>query len=824
MSNDQIIFFDSDTGNDGMLLLGWSTSSNDDDFLWWMGLTKKNKIESKQLSVNEIDETIIRKNDDDNDSISNNNDVSNTRGSVDALVVKRAEKWDKDAISSNHNRLPRSWSSRFSLSDRNKISFEQGKISKKRLPSQTEDVPLKWTWFEYETKLTSQDVMPSPSNNQSSHSWPSLTSLPKSNLNATVINPGWSASREDRRKNATGQAVTFNRWGGGQKVWFTHNNRAHTHYKKSTQSDYKVSQTISKKEEILMGDTITVKEFAEKMGVPIAEVIKKFIANKMLLSLNSTIDFETATLIAMEFDIKTIKESASAGLEDLIEGNIQSILEVDKWSDSKEERPPIVTIMGHVDHGKTTLLDYLRKTTISSKEHGGITQSIGWSQIVYNGKKVTFIDTPGHALFTSLRARWSKITDIVIIVIAADDGIMKQTVEAINHAKDAKVPIIVAITKIDKWVDNSEFIKTQLSEHGLIIEEWWWDVPMVRVSSKTGEWIDDLMDQILLHAEVSELVCDPERPGIWVVLEAHKDIQKGIMTNMIVMTGTIKVWDVLWIYHTFGKIKKLYNRKGHEIKSAHGWDPVMVLGINEVPEAGKLAESVKDEKIAKEKIQIVNETRSQWWFTGLLNKIAEGETTQVNLIIKADSRWSLEALKEAINQIELPENIHFKTIHNDIGNFFDSDLDLAKAANALLIWFGTSVSTIIKAKIDQMGITLKAFNVIYEITDYLEALAKGLIKKDPVEVAIGKLQVLWVFYRKGNETIFGGKVTEGEIRNGSYFRIIRGEEIVDSGKVTSLQKGQENVDKIAVGYECGMKAKVSKKIELNDLLEYYVME
>ena len=538
-----------------------------------------------------------------------------------------------------------------------------------------------------------------------------------------------------------------------------------------------------------MGDSVTVKEFAEKMGVPIAEVIKKFIANKMLLSLNSSIDFETATLIAMEFEIKVNKESASAGVTDILEGNLQSILELDKSSETKEERPPIVTIMGHVDHGKTTLLDYLRKTVIANKEHGGITQSIGGSQIIHNGKKVTFIDTPGHALFTSLRARGSKITDIVIIVVAADDGIMKQTVEAINHAKAANVPIIVAVTKIDKGIDNTEMIKTQLSEHGLITEDRGGDIPLVKVSGVTGQGIDDLMDQILLHAEVSELVCNPERSGIGVVLEAHKDIQKGVMTTMIVMTGTVKVGDILRIYNTFGKIKKIYDRKGKEIKTATGGDPIMVLGVNDVPEAGKLAESVKDEKTAKLRIAAVD-VPQETIVNSIVNKIIEGEQIQINLLIKADSRGSLEALKAAIGEIVLPDNISFKIVHSDVGNFFESDLDLAKASNGLLIGFGISVSNPIKVKIDQMGVTLKTFNIIYEIADYLDAIVKGSIRHDPVEVQIGKLNVLGVFYRKGNDTIFGGKIFEGEARNGSYFRLLRGpeNEIIDTGKITSLQK------------------------------------
>lgn len=815
MSNDTVIFLDTDTSQDGMLFL--EGNGNDDDFLGGLWLAKKEKKTTQPISSNELDDTAIStKTESTEEAVLETSTSENEQiiWSLDALVVKKAERkastswegrgrtqWREERYSKKSDyKSSENWKSRFSIADANKMTFEQGKTSKKRVekPART---PL--------TGLSNRAPEEPPHKNSSrDHSQSSQ----------------WWATREDRRKNATWQAVVFNRGGGGQKV--TGGSGSKTQNKKSplSSNDYKVSQTISRKEEITIGDSVTVKEFAEKMGVPIAEVIKKFIANKMLLSLNSSIDFEVATLIAMEFDIKVSKESASAEMQDLLEWNLQAILEVDRASDTKEERPPIVTIMGHVDHGKTTLLDYLRKTWVANKEHGGITQSIGWSQIVHNGKKVTFIDTPGHALFTSLRARGSKITDIVVIVVAADDGIMKQTVEAINHAKDAKVPIIVAITKIDKWVDNSEFIKTQLSEHGLVAEDRWGDVPIVKISSLTGQWIDDLMDQILLHAEVSELICNPNRNGIGVVLEAHKDIQRWVIANMIMMTGTIRVWDVLWIYNTFGKVKKIYNRKGHEIKSAVGWDPIMILGINDVPEAGKLVEAVSDEKTAKAKIAAVEHIHTPTLVNAIVNKIAEWATTQVNLLIKADSWWSLEALKAAIAQIELPENVSFKIVHSDIGNFFDADLDLAKASDALLIWFGNGISTKLKTKIDQMGITLKAFNIIYEITDYLSALAKGLIKRDPVEVAIGKLTVLWVFFRKWNETIFGGKVTEGEIRNGSFFRIIRWDEVFDTGKITSLQKGQENVDKISSGYECGMKAKISKKIEVGDTLEYYVME
>ncbi len=812
MSNDTVIFFDTDNQNDGMAFLeNWG----DDDFLGGLGLSKKDKASEKTVVSSEMDDTAIKT----TPVVQEPVEEDRITSSVDALVIKKAEpkpirtperkEYGPSRVNTSNNNSP---NKKFSIADANKLSFEKGKTSKKR--TEGEDGERSENTIRAQERATQTQ-------RQSFRQVPDLK--PKAGQaprdTSKTSNSQSHASREDRRRIATGQAVVFANKIGGQKI---HQQPAKR--EKSLEPQYKVSQTITKKEEIIMGESITVKEFAEKMGIPIAEVIKKFIANKMLLSLNSSIDFDTASLIAMEFEIKVVKESATAGIQDLIEGNLQTILAADKLSPSKEERPPIVTIMGHVDHGKTTLLDYIRQTGVAGKEHGGITQSIGWSQITHNGKKVTFIDTPGHALFTSLRARWSKITDIVVIVVAADDGVMKQTVEAINHAKAAKVPIIVAITKIDKGVDNSEFIKTQLSEHGLVAEERGGDVPIVKVSGKTGQGMDDLMDQILLHAEVSELVYDPERSGIGVVLEAHKDIQKGVIATMILITGTIKVGDVLWIHNTFGKIKKIYNRKGQEVKQAVGGDPIMILGVNDVPEAGKLVEVVKDEKTAKSKIATVIEQQSNLWIISLINRIAEWEVTQINLLIKADSRGSLEALKAAILQIELPENMNFKIVHSDIGNFFDSDLDLAKASDAVLIWFGTGISNILKAKVDTMWISLKTFNIIYEITDYLEALAKGMIKVDPVEVQIGKLKVLGVFYRKGNDTIFGGKVIEWEARNGAYFRLLRWEELIDTGKVTSLQKGTENVDKMGTGHECGMKAKVGKKIEVDDIIDMYVME
>ncbi len=597
---------------------------------------------------------------------------------------------------------------------------------------------------------------------------------------------------------------------------------------KATAEDYKVSNTLTLKEEITLPETITVKEFSEKLGVPIGELIKKFISNKMMLSLNSSIDFDTAALISEEFGVKVNKEKAKIEMQDVLEWNLELIIEADKTSEFKQERPPIVTVMWHVDHGKTSLLDYIRSTQVTNKEQWWITQSIGGSQVTKNHKKITFIDTPGHALFTSLRARGSKITDIVVIVIAADDGVMMQTVEAIAHAKAANVPIIIAITKIDKWVDNSERIKTQIAEHGLTPEEWGWDVPMVKVSSKTGQGIDDLLEMILLYAEMKELVCDPQRMGVGVVLEAHKDTQKWVITNMIVMTGTIHVGDILWIHNTSGRIKKIYDRKGKELKKATWWDPIMVLGMQDVPEPGRLVEEVKSDKIARERIahvvEIENQEKHQSLAATLMNRINQWDKVMINLVVRADSWGSLEALKYSVTSLPMPDKIELRIVHSDIGNFSESDLDLARASGSLMIGFNNTITMDLKKKAEQHKLVLKSFDIIYELTDYLTEFAQGKVVIELNEVAIGKLETLAIFFRKGSDTIMWGKVTEGEIRNGAHFRIMRSEEEILSGKITSLQKEQNSVDKLWAGHECGLKVKIGKKIEVGDVMELFVME
>jgi len=624
---------------------------------------------------------------------------------------------------------------------------------------------------------------------------------------------------------STFNKTTFNRtW--NQQVTKKPENKTEVKVKK----EYKpqTSSTLKQKLEIKIWDSITVKEFSEKMWFSLSEVMKKLLMNKIIVSANSSIDFETANLIWEEFGVKVEKDNISVSVEDILSGNLQSIIQQDKEAENTEVRPPIVTIMWHVDHWKTKLLDYIRKTNVVSGEAGWITQSIWASQATHNWKKITFVDTPWHELFTSLRARGSKITDIVVIVIAADDGIKPQTVEAIAHAKDSGVPIIVAATKIDKPNINLEMIKSQMTEHGLVPEEWGWDIPIIPLSGVTWEWVADLLDIILLQAEMLELKYNPDRMWVWVILEAHKDLRKWVVTSMILMTGSLKIWDIVFVHNTYGKVKKMVDWVGKDIALVKWWDPVMILWIQELPEPGRIVEVMKSEKDANIKLSLVKDKDKNFTqkssMQSLLEKINAWEKTQLKLILKSDSFGSLEALKYSIEKIEMPENIEIKVIHADLGDITDWDIILADASGAIVIWFNIWYNANLKKKAEQKNIHIKNFDIIYEIVDYVDSLAKWLIKVEEKEVEIGKLLILWVFFKKGNEMIIWWQVSEWKALNGAAFRTRRWDEIIGTWRITSLRKGDENVNELWAGHQCWMRVKSGKKIEENDILELYVIE
>lgn len=602
-----------------------------------------------------------------------------------------------------------------------------------------------------------------------------------------------------------------------------------------------VSDSLVKKENIIIKDIISVKEFSEKSWIPFSQILKFMLTNKIMGGINTALDFDTVSLIALEFGVNVVKEQQTLDLDKVMAGDLNAILEQDKTAENTLSRAPIVTVMGHVDHGKTSLLDYLRKTTVAGGESGGITQSIGASKIKYNGNDITFIDTPGHELFTNLRSRGAKVTNIVVIVIAADDGLKPQTIESINHAKEAGVPIIIALTKIDKPDTKIEQIKSDVGNYGLIPEDWGGDVPLIGVSSKTGEGMDKLLEQILFQSEVLDLKYDPKRSAVGVIIDAHKDAKQGILTSIIVLTGTLKVGDIVVVHNTSGKIRKMINSAGQAIRVASGGEPVQILGINQVPEPGRVIEVVANEKEAHRRIDGINDSMEKssvstlWSF---LEQMKKNDGAVLKIVCKANGPSSLEAMKQALTNIPLPKNVSFKIIHSGLGDISESDIGLAQVSEGIVLGYNVICSALLKKRAENAKVSVKLFDIIYALTDYIEQVMKDMVEKEYREVERGKLEVLGVFFRKDKTMIIGGKVIEGKVGNGMKFRVENlekapeteqaeeGEHIekVISGEITSLQRESNSVKEVSEGYECGMKIRVSKKITEGMILTFYEME
>lgn len=597
------------------------------------------------------------------------------------------------------------------------------------------------------------------------------------------------------------------------------------------QKEATTSANLVKKTEVTIEDTITVKEFSEKIGVPLPEVMKKLIGNGIMTGLNANLDFDTASLIAEDLWVLLKKKEAVLDVQSFMEGDLQKILDIDKEAETQIERAPIVTVMGHVDHGKTSLLDYLRKTTVAGGEAGGITQSIGASMVNYNGKQITFIDTPGHELFTSLRARGAKLTNIAVIVIAADDSVMPQTIESINHAKSAGVPIIIAVTKIDKPGNNMDQIKSDVAKHGLTPEDWGGETPFVGVSSKTGQGIDLLLEYILLQAEMLELKYNPDRQAVGVVVDAYKDPKQGVVASLIVLTGTLKNGDIIVAYNTYGKVRRMQNWLWKNTSKITGGEPVQILGFTELPEPGRIVEVVSNEKEAHSRIAFIKESEAKSTGDGALQQFLaqlkagdQSKISELRLILKADGSSSLEALKQAVDGLSLPKNVTIKVVHSDVGYFGESDLALAQASKALLIWFNISMNAVLKKKAEGLKIEMKVFDIIYELTDYLNNLLLGMVEVEKEEVVIGKLEILGVFHTETREMTVGGMVKEGKVKNKLKFRVYRGEDILTNGEILSLHRNKDEVKEVNEGEDCGMKVRIGKRIEVGDILEFYEMQ
>ena len=573
--------------------------------------------------------------------------------------------------------------------------------------------------------------------------------------------------------------------------------------------------------EIELSGPLTVKELAEKMGREVSEIIKKLMLLGVMASINQEVDVDTATIVAEEFGV-TVTEVEP-------EEDPTDIIEIEDAPETLKPRPPVVTIMGHVDHGKTSLLDVIRQTNVTAGEAGGITQHIGAYQVRYNDNKITFLDTPGHEAFTAMRLRGAKSTDIAVLVVAADDGVMPQTIEAINHAKSADVPIIVAINKMDKPGANPDHVKQQLSEHGLLPEEWGGDVIMVPVSAKQKQGIDDLLENILLVAEVMELKANPNRKAYGVVIEAQLDKGRGAVCTVLVQKGSLRVGDTVLAGTAYGKVRAMTNERGEKVKIARPSMPVEILGFSEVPQAGEIingmddneARAIAEKRIAKQRVQELQATHKVT-LDDIFNQIQQGELKDLNIIIKADVQGSVEALRQSLEGIKNPE-VRIVIVHAAVGAINESDIMLASASNAIVMGFNVRPDANVRRAAENEKVDLRTYRVIYDAINDVESAMRGMLAPQFKEVVVGRAEVRQVISTP-KAIVAGSYVTEGRITNDSEVRLIRDGIVVFEGKVDSLRRFKDEVKEVKTSFECGISLEGYRDIKEGDIIEAYLME
>ena len=571
-------------------------------------------------------------------------------------------------------------------------------------------------------------------------------------------------------------------------------------------------------------DEITVGELASRMKKTAAEVIKQLIKLGVMATVNQTVDYDTAALVAMELGCKVEKEVIVTIEERLI----------DDREDKPEElqpRSPVVVVMGHVDHGKTSLLDAIRNTNVASGEAGGITQHIGAYTVKINGKPITFLDTPGHAAFTSMRARGAMCTDIAILVVAADDGIMPQTVEAINHAKAANIPIIVAINKMDKHGANPDRIKQQLTEYDLVPEEWGGETIICPISAKTGQGIDELLEMVILTAEVQELKANPNRLAKGVVIEARLDKSRGPVATLLVQNGTLKQGDILIAGTAVGRVRVMTDDKGRTVKTAGPSMPVEITGLAEVPGAGDIFNAVEDERMARQLVEqrkeeikaAANKTKGKVTLEDLFAQIQEGEMKELNIIVKADVQGSAEAVKASLEKIS-NEEVRVKVIHAGVGAISENDVLLASTSNAIIVGFNVRPDPVAAASAARAKVDMRMYRVIYDAINEIQDAMKGMLAPKFKEVIIGHAEVRQTYKVSSVGTIAGCYVKDGKVTRDAQVRVLRDNIVIHEGQLGSLQRFKDSVKEVAANYECGMSIEKFNDIKEGDIFECFVME
>ena len=595
----------------------------------------------------------------------------------------------------------------------------------------------------------------------------------------------------------------------------------------------KVEQ-LKEKKVIELPPIISVRNFSETLGLPVTQVIGALMKNGILATINEEIDYESAAITASDLGFEAMQK----------EEKFDTVLDVSELLKEEDEtklisRPPVVTILGHVDHGKTKILDYIRKTNVIETESGGITQKIGAYQATVKIKKddkeetrrVTFLDTPGHEAFSAMRAHGVNLTDIAVLVVAADDGVKPQTIEAADHAKLGRVPIIVAINKIDKSEADIERVKRQLADINLLPEEWGGKTIMIPVSAKSGEGINTLLETIALVADVENLRANPNRTAVGVVIESHLDPKEGSVASVLVQTGTLNIGDIIVVGDIYGKVRSMKDHTGKKLKEALPATPVRITGFSAVPGFGDIVREVETEKEARDlmhRLQRLKGVKRLIHHSALgLGEIAEeikrGELKELNIILKADSQGSLEAIKNSLTELSTAE-VAVNIIHAGVGEITESDITMARTSNALVLGFKVKLSMTAKKIIDQYKVKVSLYEIIYQLIGDVKDALSGLLTPEIVEIELGRLKVLAVFKRGKGTKIIGGKVAEGKIEKGATAKVVRDKQLVGTGKITTLQKDKHAVTEVASGFECGLGIDIEPEIVEGDVVQVVKME
>jgi len=592
------------------------------------------------------------------------------------------------------------------------------------------------------------------------------------------------------------------------------------------------SSSSPKPRSVEIPHSIGVRQLADLFQVSAIDVIKQLMRNGIMVNINHVIDYEAAAGVAaaLGYEVRLKSRAAQGVAGTVAEIKRRQQLQAEEPS-ALQPRPPVVTIMGHVNHGKTRLLDAIRQTNVMATEAGGITQHIGAYQVTVNGQKITFLDTPGHEAFTAMRARGAQVTDITILVVAADDGVMPQTLEAINHARAAGVPIVVAINKIDKPNANPELVKQQLSDAGLLIEEWGGDTVCVPISAKEKMGIPELLENLLVVAEMEDLKADPSRPAIGVVIEAELDKSKGPLATVLVHNGTLKVGNTIVVGTRWGRVKAMFNDMGKRVRKAEPATPVEILGLSSVPQVGDILTAMADERqaqalIEKRKLELQPESplvTKSVSLTNLFDQISAGQVKELNVILKTDVQGSIEPIRSSLEQLGA-EEVQVRIIHTGTGNITESDVMLAIASKGLIIGFSVSSEPGARRSAEMEGIDIRYYDVIYNLVDDVDKALKGMLEPTYVEVIEGRAEVRAIFSAGKTGRAAGVYVTEGKVSRGISVKVRRGEEVVVESAVSSLRRFKDDVKEVTAGYECGVGIEGFSEFQTGDILEFFTTE